>query len=355
MTTQETFGIATMRQTFQSFQQAGIEWFSRSGVIDSFTVNLRGACAIVERFGTTFDFQRMHAHFGQAFYMGDGAQIFRVHDVSAVLIFKRGHILARTLGLFDHKHFVGWCADTQRRLNILHRNRLVLVYDVANIIFFPFLDVVLPAAGVGAGALVRVALVDIAREQAATGVGHAQRAVNEDLYLHIWHLIADLFNLFQRQLAREDHAGQAHLLPEFHRRPVHGVSLHRKVDRHFREVLTHQHNQPWIGHNQRIRPHFHHRFQVTDKGFQLGVVRCNVDHDIKLFPQRVGFIDAELKIFVVEFVVAHTQGITRLARINSICAISESVTHIFQRSRRGKEFRFKHNSLVLMTGQIRFT
>lgn len=111
---------------------------SRSCVIDSFTVNLRGACAIVERFGTAFDFQRMHAHFGQAFNMGDGAQIFRVHDVSAVLIFKRGHILARTLGFFDHKHFVGWCADPQRRFNVLHRNRFVLVYDVADVIFFPF-------------------------------------------------------------------------------------------------------------------------------------------------------------------------------------------------------------------------
>ena len=111
----------------------------------------------------------MHAHFGQAFNVGDSAQIFRVHDVSAVLIFKRSHILARTLSFFDHKHFVGWRADAQRRLNILHRNRLVLVHDVANVIFFPFLDVVLPAAGVGAGALVRVALVDIAREQAATG------------------------------------------------------------------------------------------------------------------------------------------------------------------------------------------
>lgn len=111
---------------------------SRSCVIDSFTVNLRGACAIVERFCTTFDFQRMHAHFGQAFNVGDSAQIFRVHDVSAVLIFKRSHILARTLSFFDHKHFVGWRADAQRRLNILHRNRLVLVHDVANVIFFPF-------------------------------------------------------------------------------------------------------------------------------------------------------------------------------------------------------------------------
>lgn len=67
------------------------------------------------------------------------------------------------------------------------------------------------------------------------------------------------------------------------------------------------------------------------------------------------FIDAQLQVFVVEFIVAHAQRVTRLASINGIGAISESVTHIFQRSRRGKEFRFKHDFLVLMTGQIRHT
>lgn len=69
----------------------------------------------------------------------------------------------------------------------------------------------------------------------------------------------------------------------------------------------------------------------------------------------MGFINAALQILVVEFVIAHAQRVARLARIDGICAIGESVTHIFQRSRRGKEFRFKHNVLVLMTGQIRFT
>lgn len=354
MTTQEIFGIVTMRQIFQSFQQVGIERFFRSGVIDSFAVNLCGACIIVERFGTIFDFQRMYVYFGQAFYMGDGAQIFRVYDVSVVFIFKRGYIFVRTLGFFDYKYFVGWCVDIQRRFNILYRNRFVFVYDVVNIIFFFFLDVVFLAVGVGVGVLVRVAFVDIVREQVAIGVGYVQRVVNEDFDFYIRYLIADFFNFFQRQFAREDYAGQVYLLLEFYRRLVYGVSLYRKVDRYFREVFTYQYNQFWIGYNQRIRFYFYYRFQVTDKGFQFGVVRCNVDYDIKFFFQRVGFIDVELKIFVVEFVVAYTQGITRLVRINSICVISESVTYIFQRFRRGKEFRFKYNFFVLMIGQIRF-
>jgi hypothetical protein len=48
----------------------------------------------------------------------------------------------------------------------------------------------------------------------------------------------------------------------------------------------------------------------------------------------MGFIDAQLQVFMVEFVVAHAQRVTRLASINGVCAISEGVTHIFQRSRR---------------------
>ncbi|VTN10288.1 Uncharacterised protein [Raoultella terrigena] len=82
-------------------------------------------------------------------------------------------------------------------------------------------------------------------------------------------------------------------------------------------------------------------------------MRRDIHHHVELFPQRMGFVDAELQVFVVEFVVAHAQRVARLASINGICAVGESVTHIFQRSRRGKEFRFKHDFLVLMTGQIR--
>ncbi|SSL81965.1 Uncharacterised protein [Klebsiella pneumoniae] len=84
-------------------------------------------------------------------------------------------------------------------------------------------------------------------------------------------------------------------------------------------------------------------------------MRGDVDHHIEFFTQRVGFIDAELQIFVIEFVVTHAQRVARLAGINGIGAIGESVTHILQRSRRGEEFWFKHGVLVLMTGQIRCT
>lgn len=101
------------------------------------------------------------------------------------------------LGFFDYKYFVGWCVDIQCWFNILYWNWFVFVYDVVNIIFFFFLDVVFLAVGVGVGVLVWVVFVDIVREQAVIGVGYVQCVVNEDFDFYIWYLIVDFFNFFQ--------------------------------------------------------------------------------------------------------------------------------------------------------------
>ncbi|CNT96584.1 Uncharacterised protein [Salmonella enterica subsp. enterica serovar Bovismorbificans] len=90
-----------------------------------------------------------------------------------MLVFERGHVFARSLGLFYHKHFIRRRADTERRLNVLYRNRFVLMHDVADNVFFSFLHVIFPTAGIGAGALVRIAFIDVAGKQAAAGIGHA--------------------------------------------------------------------------------------------------------------------------------------------------------------------------------------
>ena len=159
----------------------------------------------------------MNAHLGQPLDVSDSAQIFRVHDIGAVFVFKRGHVFARTFGLFNHKHLVSRRADAQRRLDVLHRDRFVLMHDIT-------------------------AFVDIAREQAAARVGHAQRAVNEDFNFHLRHLAANFGDFIQRQLAGENDAGQPHLLPELDCRPVHGVGLHRQMNIHVGKMFAHQHN-----------------------------------------------------------------------------------------------------------------
>src|SRR5690606_35234404 len=91
---------------------------------------------------------------------------------------------------------------------------------------------VFPAAGIGAGALVGVAPVEIAREQAAPRIGDAQRAVYEDFQLGVGAVVADGFDLVQTQFARQDDAADALPAPELHGRAVGGVGLHRQVDRY---------------------------------------------------------------------------------------------------------------------------
>ncbi len=171
-----------------------------------------------------------------------------------MLIFFDGHRLIRLVVLGDE----------------LHRLRQRL--DIALGGFDRGLHVVLPAAGVGAGALVGVAVVEVAGQQAAPGVGDTERAVDEYFKAHVRAALTDFFNLFQRQFARQNDALQPQLLPELHRRPVDRVGLHRQVHRQLRPALAYQHDQPWVRHDQRIWPHGDHRFKVAQVGGDLAVV-----------------------------------------------------------------------------------
>lgn len=92
--------------------------------------------------------------------MFDGAQVFRVEDVGAVFVFLDGQVVAGTLFHFQQIH-------------------VAIRRDSGGF------GVVFPAAGIGAGALVGVAVVDVAGKQAAAGVGDAQCAMDEDFQFHV--------------------------------------------------------------------------------------------------------------------------------------------------------------------------
>ena len=135
----------------------------------------------------------MHTHLHQALDVLHSAQIFGVHDVRAVFILKGGHGLVRARGILQQKHLVGGRTCTQGGLDNPH--------NIAQFVLAALLSLVLPAASIGATALVGVAFVDIARQQAAPGIGHAQRTMNKDFQLHARHFLANFANFFQRQLA----------------------------------------------------------------------------------------------------------------------------------------------------------
>lgn len=71
-------------------------------------------------------------------------------------------------------------------------------------------------------------------------------------------------------------------------------------------------------------------FKVMDEGFQFRVVWLNVIYYIEFFIQCVGFINVDLQVFVVEFIVMYVQVVMRLAGIYCICFVGKSVVYIFQ-------------------------
>ncbi|MNE33047.1 hypothetical protein D3C80_1266910 [compost metagenome] len=112
------------------------------------------------------------------------------------------------------------------------------------------------------------------------------------------------------------------------------------MNRHLREVLAHQHDQARIGHDQRIRGHLDYRREVFEEGLELGVVRGNVDHHVKTLALGLGLFDAQRQVGVVELIVAYAQAVARLAGIDCVGAIGESVTHVLQSAGWGEQFRF---------------
>ena len=112
--------------------------------------------------------------------MLDGAQILGVHDVGAVLVFLDRHQFAGALLLFEQP-------DLACRA----------VYVAAGVFFAGF-QLIAPAAGVGAAALIRVAPVKVAGKQAAPRIGDAQCAMNKDLELDIRAFLTDFGDFVER-------------------------------------------------------------------------------------------------------------------------------------------------------------
>jgi len=106
----------------------------------------------------------------------------------------------------------------------------------------------------------------VAGQQAATGIGDAQGTMDEDFKLHIRALLTNLCNFFQRQFARQNDSGQAHVLPEFHGREVNDIGLHRQVNDDVGPAFTHHHDQPGIRHDQGVGAHFDNRLQIPEVG-----------------------------------------------------------------------------------------
>ena len=343
---EEAVRIATVGQAFEAVAEAGVEGTTGEGVVDGAAVELRGACRVVEGFGAPFDFQAVHADFYQFANVLDGAQVAAVHDVGAVFVFGDFHVFAGAVFFFEVIDAVGervafaHVGDAGERVRA--EDEVGGGDEFALFFFGRAVGLVFPAAGVGAGALVGVAVVEVAGKQAAAGVGHAQRAVDEDFQLHVGAALADFFDFFERKFAREDDAADTVVLPEFYRRPIDGVRLHGEVNRQLGIGLFDDHNQARVGHDERVGASSDGGGEVAQGGVELVVVRLGIDGEVELFAQRVRLAYAVFQVVVGEFVAAHAQGIARRARVNGIRAVGEGIAHGFHGAGGGKEFDVSH-------------
>ena len=119
------------------------------------------------RLCAAFDLQAVNAHFYQPFDVFHGAQVSGVHDVGAVFIFHDRHQFAGTVFFFQKIEIVGqWMALIGISAFIIqHIGRQWFTHALG--IIFAFDGFVFPAAGIGAGALIRITPVEITRQQTA--------------------------------------------------------------------------------------------------------------------------------------------------------------------------------------------
>src|SRR5574343_1984444 len=165
----EAVGVAAVGQAFLFTQQGGVEWLAGDGVVDCLAISLGGTGDVVGALGAALDLQRIDADLDQTVDMLDGAQVFRVQDIGAVLVFLDRHQFARALLFLDQV------------LDFIFGRffRLTVRFPVGGA------QLVVPATGIGAGALVRLTVVETAGKQTAAGVGDAQRAGHDDFELDI--------------------------------------------------------------------------------------------------------------------------------------------------------------------------
>ncbi len=208
-----------------------------------------------------------------------------------------------------------------------------------DLLFAGGVHLVVPAAGIGTRALVRVAPVEVAGEQAAARVGDAQRAVHEDFELDVRALLADFGDFVERQFARQDDAVDAHFLPETDRRPIDRVGLHRQVDHLFRPGFAHQVDQPGVGHDQRVGLERDDRRHVVDVSAHFRVVREDVADHVEALAAGAGLGHGLAEAGeVAELVVAHAQRVARLAGVDRVGAEGEGGAHHRERAGGCEEF-----------------
>ena len=300
--------------------------------IDGFAIGSSDSGEIIDRLTSSFDLEADDSGIGKILEVIEQAHVPGIHDVGPEFIFVDREELSLTLLLFKE-------IFSLQQL-IIFRSAGILIEIVA---FQLVLEhPVFPSAGVGTGTLIRVAMRKVIREEASSGICHADSSVDEEFKLHVRAIPVDLPDLAQGNLPGKDDPFDSDLLPEFHLGPIRVVRLDRKMDLGFRVLLADHIDEPGIRHDEGIGAKRIHPLECMHEWLDLNVVRVDIRGEVDLLSSLMAIGDRFGKVVPGELILPGPKREHGNPGIHRICTVGDGVFHLLQIARRHEEFQFLH-------------
>jgi hypothetical protein len=228
------------------------------------------------------------------------------------------HVLVAALDLEAAHTGAHQCREVGALVVVLDRQHMLLVRDhaaqrVGDRVGQPAL--LRATAAVGAAAGVCVA------DEALAGVGHAERAVDEELQHRAIDLRVHRVDLLQRELARQDDLGEAGILQEAGLLRRTGVALRAGVQLDRRQVDLKQRH---VLHDQRVDTGVVQVPGLAAGAFELVVAQDGVQRDVNAGVVAVGVRHQSRQILDrVRRLVARAER--RPADVDGVCAVVDGL------------------------------
>ena len=277
--------------------------------VDRVPVGVRRHRYIIRRLRAALNFQTGNACARQLRNMFDHAQIARIHNISPGSILRDGHILSRTLFLYQR---------------------------------------IFPPARLGAVAAVAVAPRQVIRQQTAARKRNAHRAVHKRFdFQRGRRLGPDLRDLLHAQLARQHNPGRAQIVKRIGRRIVDDPGLGGNMDFHLWRMALHQLHHAEIRRDKRIHPGVLRLLQKAGDTIDFFIGRQGVAGQIDPLPPAVRKLHRPAQLLHRKICRsgAHSKFLSR--QIDRIRAESKRCFQTFRVSGWAKKLQFHYANPAL--------
>ena len=199
-------------------------------------------------------------------------------------------------------------------------------------------QVIVPAAGMGAEALLCAPSVQVGAHQAAARVCDAHGPVHETFNFHVGNGILDFSNFRKACFAPHDDARKAQRPVHLDRLAVHAGSLRRKMERRPGELFLQEGNNAEVLHDEgidRIKPEIGNLCLETVDFF---VVKGDVQGAVQL-PPRIGCLyRGNLPVFVcIKVIGLDAEGEVFKSDVGRVGPVGVAVAELFDIAGRRKE------------------